>query len=540
MQEKKHTKLPLYQRVRKMLLSGILLALLLSLGASFALNMIQESRTREQTLSSAVQMAANSPILMADINQARSGDYIQRAVVNVSSLDLFAVYDKDGQPVAFYDLATGADDPALLSPLGSYVIEWFRNSREVLFYDSEAPSGADTCAYLALYSDTTGEHIGYAMAGIYVQSIRTTVFRMISFHLLAGIVALGAGSFLSLRLSRNIKEKLLGYEPDTFRTMFLQRMDIVDALDEGLLAIDANSQVSYLNQAASQILQIDQVKAVGRSLSEVYPQSTIPRVMRTTKAEYNISLKSITHVSVISDRLPLLNEGKVEGAIAIFRNRTEVTKLAQDLTGVQHIIEALRANTHEFTNKLHVILGLLQLGETEKAEEYVQQITETRTQSIGYVADRIKDSSVAALLIGKAYRAAELGITFTLDPASALQGSGQFLPLSGLITVLGNLIENAFDALQGAPSDVPSEVTVSIREGARGLLLSVDDTGPGMTQEVQQHIFERGFSTKGEGRGTGLSLVKDTLDAYNGTIRVESEPGVGTSFIITLNDRSQP
>lgn len=362
MQEKKHTKLPLYQRVRKMLLSGILLALLLSLGASFALNMIQESRTREQTLSSAVQMAANSPILMADINQARSGDYIQRAVVNVSSLDLFAVYDKDGQPVAFYDLAT----------------------------------------------------------------------------------------------------------------------------------------------------------------------------------EYNISLKSITHVSVISDRLPLLNEGKVEGAIAIFRNRTEVTKLAQDLTGVQHIVEALRANTHEFTNKLHVILGLLQLGETEKAEEYVQQITETRTQSIGYVADRIKDSSVAALLIGKAYRAAELGITFTLDPASALQGSGQFLPLSGLITVLGNLIENAFDALQGAPSDVPSEVTVSIREGARGLLLSVDDTGPGMTQEVQQHIFERGFSTKGEGRGTGLSLVKDTLDAYNGTIRVESEPGVGTSFIITLNDRSQP
>ena len=134
-----------------------------------------------------------------------------------------------------------------------YVIEWFRNSCDVLFYDSEAPSGADSCAYLALYSDTTGEHIGYAMAGIYVQSIRTTVFRMISFHLLAGIVALGAGSFLSLRLSRNIKEKLLGYEPDTFRTMFLQRMDILDALDEGLLAIDANSQVSYMNQAASQI-----------------------------------------------------------------------------------------------------------------------------------------------------------------------------------------------------------------------------------------------------------------------------------------------
>ena len=542
MQEKKHGKLPLYQQVRKMLLAGILLALLLSLGASFALNMIQESRTREQTLSSAVQMAANSPILTADILQvqAGAGDYIQRTVVNVSSLDLFAVYDQEGQPVAFYDLATGADDPTLLSPLSSYVIEWFQNSQDVLFYDSEAPSGADTCAYLALYSDQTGERIGYAMAGIYVRSIRTTVFRMLGFHLLAGVVALGAGSFLSLRLSRKIKEKLLGYEPDTFRKLFLQRMDILDALDEGLLAIDADSQVSYLNCAASQMLRIDQLKAVGRPLNEVYPQSTIPRVMRTRKAEYNISLKSITHISVISDRIPLLSDGQVEGAIAIFRNRTEVTKLAQDLTGVQHIVEALRANTHEFTNKLHVILGLLQLGETEKAEEYVQQITETRSHSIGYIGDRIRDPSVAALLIGKAYRAAELGITFTLDPASTLQGSGQFLPLSGLITILGNLIENAFDALQGAPSDMPSEVTVSIREGAHGLLLSVDDTGPGMTQEVRQHIFDRGFSTKGENRGTGLSLVKDTLDAYNGTIRVESEPGVGTSFIITLSDRSQP
>ena len=90
----------------------------------------------------------------------------------------------------------------------------------------------------------------------------------------------------------------------------------------------------------------------------------------------------------------------------------------------------------------------------------------------------------------------------------------------------------------GAPADVPSEVTVSIREGAHGLLLSVDDTGPGMTEEVKQHIFERGFSTKGDGRGTGLALVRDIIETYNGTIRVESDLGVGTSFIITLTDHT--
>lgn len=112
------------------------------------------------------------------------------------------------------------------------------------------------------------------------------------------------------------------------------------------------------------------------------------------------------------------------------------------------------------------------------------------------------------------------------------------MPVTAMITVLGNLIENAFDAMRGAPTDVPSEVTVSIREGARGLLLSVDDTGPGMTEEVKQRLFERGFSTKGEGRGTGLALVQEMIEAYHGTIRVESELGVGTSFIITLTEQS--
>lgn len=79
-----------------------------------------------------------------------------------------------------------------------------------------------------------------------------------------------------------------------------------------------------------------------------------------------------------------------------FRNRTEVTRLAQDLTGVQHIVGALRAYTHEFTNKLHVILGLLQLGEDKQAEEYVLHLTQTRAHSIGYISERIRDRSVAA------------------------------------------------------------------------------------------------------------------------------------------------
>lgn len=254
------------------------------------------------------------------------------------------------------------------------------------------------------------------MAGLYLRSYHRTVLRVLLSYLLITLFALGIGSLLSVRFSERVKRELLGYEPDAFRQLFLQRMDILDALDEGLMAIDEHSMITYMNRAAADILKIKVKDAIGQPLKTVYPRSTMARVLQTGKSEYNIGLESIKHVSVISDRMPLWRDGKVEGVIAIFRNRTEVTRLAQDLTGVQHIVGALRAYTHEFTNKLHVILGLLQLGEGKQAEEYVLHLTQTRAHSIGYISERIREPSVAALLIGKVYRAAELGIRFVLEP----------------------------------------------------------------------------------------------------------------------------
>ena len=532
MEKEKIANSTIYNQVRTILVQGIVIALLLSLGANLVLSLQQENNSRDQTLTSAAQVAANAPVLMDHIDTKQANEYIKRTVDSVSSIDVLAVYDPTGEPIAFYDLASGSHDVSQLAPLNKDIMDNLTQDDSTLLHNSDAPSGTDRCAYTAIYS-TDGKISGFTMAGIYMRSIRKMIFLTLLSHVLVGVAALFFGSMLSLRLSRRIKDDLLGYEPNDFRRLFLQQMDILDGLDEGILAIDKNSTVVYLNRAASDMLRISVDEAIGQPLKVLYPRSTIARVMRTGKPEYNISLESITHVSVISDRIPLRRDNQIEGAVAIFRNRTEVTRLAQDLTGVQHILEALRAYTHEFTNKLHVILGLLQLKEYDRAEEYV-----LRAQSIDYIRDRIHDPTIAALLIGKAYRAAELDIRFSLDPASVLYGNGQFMPVTAMITVLGNLIENAFDAMRGAPTDVPSEVTVSIREGARGLLLSVDDTGPGMTEEVKQRLFERGFSTKGEGRGTGLALVQEMIEAYHGTIRVESELGVGTSFIITLTEQS--
>lgn len=535
MEKKKRTGSKIYAQVRKNIVLGIVIALLLSLGASLIISLTQESTSRDQMIKTGAQIAASTPVLIENTDITKVNEYIRRTVVNVPSIDVLAVYDTEGNPISFYDLATGSDDITRLEPLSPYIIEQIKSNDEPLIYNQEAPHDTDRCAYSAILSDD-GEITGYAMAGIYTRSVQKMIMKTLLYHLIAAAAALVFGSFLTLQLSKRIKDDLLGYEPDDFRQIFLQRMDILDGLEEGLLAIDTNSNITYINKAASEMLNTDIDEAVGKNLNEIYPFSTIPRVMKTGKPEYNVNLKNITDVSIMSDRIPLWHEGKIKGVIAIFRNRTEVTGLAQELTGVQHIVEALRAYTHEFTNKLHVILGLLQLGETKRAEDYVLRITQTRSHSIDYISERIHDPSIAALLIGKQYRAAELDIKFTLEQGSTLSGDGRFIPRPALITVLGNLIENAFEAMRHTPSSSTAEVTVSVRDGSHGLLISVDDTGPGMIPEVREHIFERGYSTKGDGHGVGLALVYEIVEAYHGTMRVESEPGIGTSFIITFTE----
>lgn len=523
----------LYQQIRRVSVLGILVAMILATGAGLWLSLAQEQRMRDDTLTAAVQAAAYALALDGHSDAQQLQEYTLRTVEGIEGVDLFAVYDAQGRPVYYADIVSGQAGSAELPALDAELCRRLAQSGEVLLDDAETPLGADHCAVTAVRG-ADGTVTGYVLAGLYLRSIRTMALRTLVVFVGIGLAALGVGTLLSLQLARRIKSGLLGYEPDAFRDLFLRRMELLDALDEGLLAIDRDAHILYINRAAAEMLSFDKDAVLGRPLAEVYPQSTIPQVLRTQKAEYNVSLESLRHVRILSDRMPVWRDGRIVGAVAIFRNRTEVARLARELTGVQHIVEAMRAYTHEFMNKLHVILGLLQLGEAQRAEEYVLQLTQTRALSTRQISACIAEPSVAALLIGKSCRAAELGVRLTLDPASHLGADPRCLPAPAMITVLGNLIENAFDAFAQTPGRTLHEVSVSVREGEQGLILSVDDNACGMGDEVRRHLFERGATSKGKGHGTGLYLVKQIVDAYHGDIRVESTRGVGSSFVITF------
>ena len=212
----------------------------------------------------------------------------------------------------------------------------------------------------------------------------------------------------------------------------------------------------------------------------------------------------------------------------------------EELSGTRYLVDSMRANKHDFTNKLHVILGLIQMGMYDDASSYIQNITMVQRENISKIMNAVGEPAVAALLIGKIARASELNVSFVLREGCYYSSADMNLPSEMLITVIGNLLDNAFDAMnENGDYQAQKELMFGIYSKPGAVLITVDDTGSGISKEDIAHIFENGYSTKGEGRGTGLYQVKAMVENFDGKITVESQEGVGTSFSVSFKKENK-
>ena len=528
MQEKNPS---LRQQLTKMNLVLVIATALLAFVGTMFLTLRMEFQAINTNLTNSALVLSQLPQVRRVLTGETDADwltaYLDETISAVDGIDLIMVADTEATLIY-----TPEKEHIGHTYTGSAWKDTLQGERYVM--GAEGLETAERCAFVPVTGEN-GAVVGFVAVGIYTRSIRALVGNTVLQFLVVAAVACVLGILLSRRMTGRIKESLMGYEPDDFRQLFRRQEVVLESLEEGIVAIDRSGRVSYINAAAARLFGLeDGQSAVGRSARELNRDTTLSRLLRTGKAEHNVSINNLPGGRVLSDRLPIYQDGKVIGAVAIFRDRTEMTRLAESLTGVQHMVEAMRAYTHEFMNKLHVIHGLLQMGKTDMAMEYIMDITHTQQQAVSRVMDRIQDPTTAALLVGKTSRAAELGIRLILEPGSTLSGECRFLPSAVLVAILGNLVDNAIESLNLSGCAL-KEITVTIREDENGLLLCVEDTGPGISSTVLPHIFEKGFSTKGEERGTGLSLVKELVDTYHGQIRVENEVDVGAVFYVSFS-----
>lgn len=370
------------------------------------------------------------------------------------------------------------------------------------------------------------QQIGVVVVGISLSKVdeqiansRWDVLLTILFSAL--VCAIGTWS-----LVRGLKRILLGLEPQDISTQFQQRQAMLHSLKEGVIAVDSSGQVTLINPAARGML----LSGPDKSIDRTPLLADLQEVLRSGEPIYDRAL-DCNGLLLISNTVPVRSQNAIVGAISTFRDKTEMSQLVQRLDGMMSYVDTLRTTSHEFMNKLHVILGLLNMKSYDKLEEYVLQTAHAYQADIGEIQHRIKSPVVAGFLIGKIQRAKERGFTLNLAEESLVPDCPNEKQVTVLVTVLGNLIENALDAMSGQEE---GEVSLLLHYQDGWLSGEVSDDGPGIPAANIDAIFNKGFSTKGENRGVGLFLANQQLHELGGTLSVESEPGVFTQFFVHL------
>ncbi|WP_230350840.1 sensor histidine kinase [Lelliottia sp. WAP21] len=325
-----------------------------------------------------------------------------------------------------------------------------------------------------------------------------------------------------------LKRILFGLEPHEISTLFEQRQAMLQSLKEGVIAVDSQGRVTMINHTARQILLLPAQNT--NEPHHVPMMAALRRVSQTGKALQDQEIDCNGRL-LLCNTVPVKNQNNVIGAISTFRDKTEIRQLMQRMDGMVNYVDALRTQSHEFMNKLHVILGLLHMKRYDKLEEYVLQTAQNYQTDIGAIQLKIKSPVIAGFLLGKMNRAKEAGFTLTLSEECLVPDTPNEEQVTVLITVIGNLIENALDAMAG---QTEGEVTLMLHYQNGWLSGEVSDDGPGIDAERLAHIFTRGFSTKGENRGVGLFLARQQIEKLGGEISCESEPGVFTQFFVHI------
>jgi len=346
-----------------------------------------------------------------------------------------------------------------------------------------------------------------------------------SFSLLFGI-------FGSYQLARHLKRQMFNLEPHEIARILEERTATFHAMHEGVIAIDNNEHITIFNDKAKQIFRVSG-DVLGKPIREVIPDTRLPEILELQQSISNQELR-FGNTLLWSNRFLIKVNNKTVGAIAIFQDRTEVARMAEELTGVKEFVDALRVQNHEYMNKLHTIAGLLQLDQKEKALEYLFEVSEEQEELASFFTNRIADKSISGLLLSKIRRGKELGIDVEIDRNSNLDQFPELMDHHHFVLILGNLIENAFDSFENIERK-DKHIYVSIEQNDDVCSLLVEDNGSGMNDETYQRMLEKGFSTKQTpNRGVGLHLVNQLVVKHHGEMKCETEPGMGTSFLITF------
>lgn len=376
-----------------------------------------------------------------------------------------------------------------------------------------------------------GEVIGIVSVGYLLEDVNQQILNNLRRVLIVSFFALLISLIGSVLLGRNIRRDTMGLEPYEIASLYKEKNAVLHAVKEGILAIDKEGNITMMNQQAKRLLHL-QGSVRNMKVDGLFPSNYLYEVLRTGNSQSDREMVW-NDKTIIVNSTPIADENGIKGVVASFRDKTEIEQMLNTISEVKRYSEDLRAQTHEFTNKLYVLLGLLQLGEYSEAINMIQSETQTLEFQNSVVFNQIKDLKVQAILLGKLGRASEKKIQFEIISDSYLDSLPSHIKLSNLIVILGNLIDNAFEAV--IECETPTVKFFATDIGS-DIIFEISDNGKGISEVEFPLLFERGYTSKNgnEPRGFGLSNAEEAVLELNGIIEVQSNLENGTVFTVYL------
>ena len=382
--------------------------------------------------------------------------------------------------------------------------------------------------------DDNNNVVGYVVTGYSDDVLKNSAIDSIIFLLTMTAFGLAAGIFGAIYLARKVKDILFGLEPEAIAAMLQERNIILDSVREGVITIDEKGIITLVNIEAETLLKDANVlgtdELVGKHIKDAMKNVEFDRVLHQGKIITNAGVKIGDTLFIITS-VPLKLDERIIGAVFTFRKKSVVEELANQLTGFKNYSTALRAQTHEFMNKMHVIMGLIDMEAYDELKEFTKEVAYNRQSEVSYVVTRLRDITLAGFVLGKISRSRELDIDFSLSEESEIHNDLEVPSVHDLVLIVGNIVENAFDALANYEGE--RIVSLSILDFDKEIVITVEDSGPGINNKIINNLYERGVSSKGKGHGYGLYLVKQCVENLQGTIDIESTDE-GTTFTVRL------
>ena len=536
----KTTLLSLYDRVwPKRLLDSVTLfvvilvvILLVAIGGIFS--QLTYDVIEKQTEKRAIQAAKHislQPELPALIMNDRLSEKLLAIATNLkkeTEAKYILITNSDGKILAHSEQDLIGE--RILSPLTLRVLTYGRPYSENTFERGEhfirgsVPILGDAFKVAGMVS------VGYAIADVrkvsdaYLDKIIFSIFVFFTLGLIAA-------NFIA----RGVKWLIMGMEPSEIAYLFNERTALIESIREGIISTDAGGMITLVNEAAVRTLKLtDKRKILNRSISSFFPLLDAQEMIRTgeslTDREFVLKgIPVIVNIASIQER---------RGLVVSFRKKEEIDIVANELAQVRTFSEMLRAQTHEYSNCLHTIVGLIQIEAYEDVLDFIAEETEEHRMLIRFLTENIPDRILSSLIIGKYMYAMELKVEFIIDPESRMIDVPDSIDRHTVATALGNIIDNAFEASLAGTSDPTVKLFMS--DYGNDLIFEIEDSGKGLSEEMEESLFNKGVSTKSGGdHGYGLYLAKSAMNTLGGDIWFEKTGESGMRFELIIPKKSK-